>query len=393
MLRNVTCKTNPVKRSAGQSAVVGAAYRAGERLVDARTGLTADFSRRSPDVRETFILAPDGAPDWCKDRQSLWDAAEAAERRKDGRPARDVILGFAWELPVEEQRAIAAEFAEAEFVSKGHIVDIAFHNYGQRVTDLTDKGRDTIRRWAAHDVPFLEAEECQGRYEPHVKIERDRAGNATGYKIYQPHAHCYVTPRPIDGDGFSSQRNRDFDHPAQAMNWRYEWPRFQNHALERAGLELRVSATEGDSEDALPDRRQEHIEQAAYHMEQRGADTTLGEQAEMNAMHNEAVAQSFADQHSAADAEEEAHQQEARVAAWWRNLEQRYGALRDTMHERAQEWRQRLSMQAERLRHWFGERPGRSAVDPDVDKTASTAAEEASDRIPPPEIEPPEPER
>lgn len=185
------------------------------------------------------------------------------------------------------------------------------------------------------------------------------------------------------------QRNRDFDHPAQAMNWRYEWPRFQNHALERAGLELRVSATEGDNADALPDQAAEHIGQAAYHMEQRGEDTTLGEQAEMNAMHNEAVAQSFADQHSAADAEEEARQHQARTAAWWRNLEQRYSALKDSMHERAQEWRQRLSLQAERLRHWFGERPD---LDPEPDRHGNAAGQEAIEQTAS-QTEPPEPER
>lgn len=367
MLRNVTCKTNPVKRSAGQSAVTGAAYRAGARLVDERTGKVADFSKRQGDVRECFILTPDGAPDWCRDRQALWNAAEAAEKRKDGRPARDLILGLAWELPPEEQRALVAEFAEAEFVRRGHVVDIAIHNYGQRVTDLTDEGRDTIRRWASHNVPFLEAGECRGLYEPHVKIERDRAGNVSGYKIYQPHAHCYITPRAIEGETFSGIRNRLFDRAEQAMDWRYEWPKFQNHYLEQYGLELRVSATDGNSEDALPDQRSVAIDQAAWHMEQRGEETTLGEQAEMNAMHNEAVSQGFADLHSAVDAEAVERQQAQRLAAWWRNIEQSYDGMKGRLGERAQEWRRRFSMQAERVRHWFGARPDMGPETPSAD--------------------------
>lgn len=391
MLRNVTCKTSPVKRSAGQSAVTGAAYRAGERLQDERTGKVADFSRRGPEVRETLILAPSSAPDWCLDRQQLWNAAEAAEKRKDGRPARDVILGLAWELPPEEQRAIVAEFAEAEFVSKGHVVDIAIHNYGQRVTDLTDEGRETIRRWASHDVPFLEADECAGLYEPHVKIDRDRAGNVTGYKIYQPHAHCYVTPRAIEGDGFASKRNRTFDRAEQAMEWRYEWPKFQNHALEQLGLEVRVSATETEGDIAVPERRPEHVEQAVWHMEQRGEETTLGEQAEMNAMHNEAIAQGFADLHSASDPETEERQNEARLAAWWRNLEQSYQDLKERAHEKAQEWRQRFAMQAERLRSWFGQR-AEHEPDPD-DAAAGGAPQVGPDQQTGPEPPEMEPER
>ena len=57
-------------------------------------------------------------------------------RRKDGRPARDVILGLAWELPPEEQRAIVAEFARGGVYLQGHVVDIAIHNYGQRVSPI-----------------------------------------------------------------------------------------------------------------------------------------------------------------------------------------------------------------------------------------------------------------
>ena len=35
------------------------------------------------------ILLPDGAPDWMADRQKLWNAVEAAEKRKDAQLARE----------------------------------------------------------------------------------------------------------------------------------------------------------------------------------------------------------------------------------------------------------------------------------------------------------------
>jgi hypothetical protein len=168
MQRNLNCQTRPVQRAAGQSAVVGAAYRAGEKLFDERREQAADFRRRSPDVREAFILAPEGAPDWATDRERLWNAAEAAERRKDGRPARDVQIGLAWELSPEEQREAVVAFARAEFVEKGHVADIAIHRYGQRVVDASEEGRETIRRWAGQGAPFLESEECRELNEPHV---------------------------------------------------------------------------------------------------------------------------------------------------------------------------------------------------------------------------------
>ena len=50
-------------RSAGMSAVAGAAYRAGEALDDARTGEAHDYTRRGA-VDRTEILGPADAPAW-----------------------------------------------------------------------------------------------------------------------------------------------------------------------------------------------------------------------------------------------------------------------------------------------------------------------------------------
>ena len=51
--------TKPIARSAGRSAVAAAAYRAGVELVDARTGLVHDYTRKGG-VEHTEILTPDG---------------------------------------------------------------------------------------------------------------------------------------------------------------------------------------------------------------------------------------------------------------------------------------------------------------------------------------------
>lgn len=331
MLRNVTCKTLPVRRAQGQSAVAGAAYRAGVSLYDERRERTVDYSHRQGDVWHAEILTPADAPDWAKDRAQLWNQAEACERRKDGRPARDVILGFAWELTPEAQRDMARSFAEREFVDNGHAVDIAFHRYGQRISDASEEGRETLRRWAAHDVPFLEADQCAGLHAPHVLIERQADHTVRGYKIYQPHAHLYVTPRTLSADGFSSIRNRQLDRAEQAMAWRYEWPKHQNRWLEAAGHAVRVSATAEEHPDALPFRA-ESVSQAAYHIEQRGEASHARDSAELNAVHNDAVRQAAADMEAAPQAD--SHSRFARMRVWWRNLHQHVSAWRERWRNR-----------------------------------------------------------
>ncbi|QBF30066.1 MobA/MobL family protein [Thalassococcus sp. S3] len=351
-LRNLNCKTRPVKRAAGQSAVVGAAYRAGERLFDERQDRTADYSRRAPDVRETLILTPEGAPAWASDRGQLWNKAEAAERRKDGRPARDVQVGLAWELTPEEQRAAVIEFANQEFVSKGHVADVAFHRYGQRVMDMSDEGRAKIRQWAEENIPFLERSECAEMNAPHVKIERQSNGSVTGYKIYQPHAHIYLTPRAIDGDEFAAKRNRDLDRAESAMHWRYEWPRIQNNYLDAAGHETRVTAT-ARKDDTHPQERDDTVQGVAHTMEMRGEQTRAREVAEMNGMHNETVRQAAADVQTLTP-EDDRQREATRLATWWRNMSVRFDGWRSEFAEKAEEWRARFAAQDWRLKSLLG---------------------------------------
>src|SRR5277367_4905073 len=101
-------------RSSGSSAVSAAAYRAGERIRDERSGKTYDHSSRQ-DVLHKEVIVPDqfAADDmtWAKDRASLWNLAEAAESRKDARVAREYLVALPFELSSEQQVNLARGFS------------------------------------------------------------------------------------------------------------------------------------------------------------------------------------------------------------------------------------------------------------------------------------------
>ena len=97
------CSTKPLARSSGRSAVAAAAYRSGDRLVDARQGLEHDYTRRSGVVHSELVL-PEGAGTWS--RAELWNAAEQAEKRKDARTAREWEIALPSELSAEERAAL-----------------------------------------------------------------------------------------------------------------------------------------------------------------------------------------------------------------------------------------------------------------------------------------------
>lgn len=114
-----------IQRSSGQSAVKSASYRHGVRLWDDRLGRS--FCYRKPDVVHSAILAPEDAPEWVFSRYELWNRAEAAERRVNSQPAREIEVTIPRELSPEERIALVHGFIRDTFVAKGMVADIAIH--------------------------------------------------------------------------------------------------------------------------------------------------------------------------------------------------------------------------------------------------------------------------
>lgn len=93
-------------RGKGESSVAAAAYRAGLHLIDSRTSIRYDYSKRSG-VAFHHMLAPRHAPDWCLDPHLFWDINESHETRANARVAREVEIALPAELD-EGQRQILA---------------------------------------------------------------------------------------------------------------------------------------------------------------------------------------------------------------------------------------------------------------------------------------------
>ena len=122
---------NIVSRAKGHSAVAAAAYRAGERILETRTGEVHDFSRRYG-VDHSEIMAPRGAPGWCKKRGRLWNEAERAERRPDSQIARQVEFALPRELSFKQRRRLVRRYVRKRFASRGMVADIAYHDQDGR---------------------------------------------------------------------------------------------------------------------------------------------------------------------------------------------------------------------------------------------------------------------
>ena len=115
-----------VRRSAGQSAVASAAYRAGERLYSERYGVYSDYTRKGGVVCSDILLPPQ-APAEYQDRQTLWNAVEQAERGKKAQLAYSFDIALQNEFSLVENIALARQFVSEQLVSRGMVADFAVH--------------------------------------------------------------------------------------------------------------------------------------------------------------------------------------------------------------------------------------------------------------------------
>lgn len=216
-----------ISRKAGRSAVASAAYRSASQMRDERTGEMHDFRKKGGLVHEE-ILAPENAPDWMHDREQLWNAVEAAERRKDAQLAREIQLSLPHELTPEQRLELVRGFVQGQFVDRGMIADLAVHEPG--------------------------------------KFGDDR----------NHHAHIMLTMRELTGEGFG-QKNRDWNSREVLEQWREQWAQHQNRDLERYGHTARVDHR--SYEDRGIDREPtQHLGPTAHEMEQRGEPSRIGDE-------------------------------------------------------------------------------------------------------------------
>ncbi len=114
-----------VSRATGRSGPGAAAYRTASLIACERDGTTHDYTRRGG-VEASFIVAPPGAA-WAQDRAALWNAVEAAEKRKDAKVAREYELALPHELAPEDRRTLAEGFAREVVARFGVVADVAIH--------------------------------------------------------------------------------------------------------------------------------------------------------------------------------------------------------------------------------------------------------------------------
>lgn len=237
--------------SAGKmrSAVASAAYRSGEYLFSDQEQKGYLYGRSI--LPEAFILVPENAPEWAKNRQRLWNEVEAVDHKANSRYAKEFNVALPVELSDEEQKQLLTTYVQKNFVDAGMVADVAIH--------------------------------------------RDHAGN--------PHAHVMLTNRPFNPDGTWGQKSKteyilddqgnktytkngnlrqrkiwlvDWDKKEKITEWRHNWASAVNQVLEQKGLPDRISEKSYE-EQGVNQQPTEHEGHTQFSHEKSDYNTTLKE--------------------------------------------------------------------------------------------------------------------
>ena len=230
------CDVKRISRSHGRSATASAAYRAGEKIEDQRTGLTHDDQHKR-NIYGSEIIAPDDAPDWAHNRSALWNEVERSEKRCDALLSLETMVALPKELSHEQKQKLTRAFVKEHFVSQGMIVDISYHDFDS----------------------------------------------------HNPHVHLLTTTREVTKEGFG-KKQRSWDKRQAIIDQRQAWAEQVNRALEQAGHQSRVDhrSLKARGDDRIP---QEHLGARVMEMEARGIETEKGKRYRQTAAANRRIAE------------------------------------------------------------------------------------------------------
>ena len=200
----------PVSRSAGRSATAAAAYRAGAGITDERTGQTHDYTRKGG-VESAALVLPDGAPEWASDRSALWNAAERAEKRKDACVAREYEVALPSELPPEERRRLAADFAREMANREGCAVDVCIHAPGRGGDGRNHHAHllRTTRKVGAEGLGAkLDTEKAGRNRKQDLEAVRERWAELVNERLRQHGIDGQIDHRSLEAQGIGREPSR-----------------------------------------------------------------------------------------------------------------------------------------------------------------------------------------
>lgn len=286
-----------ISRGTGRSVVAAAAYASCSKIYNDYDGMMHDYTRKHGCVYSEIFLPSNAPPEW-QDRTELWNAVEAAEKAKDSRLARELIVALPVEIGLDEWKAILKDFISKQCVNKGMCADVSIHDTDGHNPHahilLTMRPIDDKGKWQAKtQKEYL----CKrGDEERGFTAAEFKTAQADGWeKKYQykvDKKKLYMTPTEAEQQGYervsknpkSTRYGRqnpicaEWNSEEQVLRWRKAWEGVTNKALEQNSIDARVDCR-SFKECGIDEQPTIHEGVSAHIIEQRGG---VSERCEMN---------------------------------------------------------------------------------------------------------------
>ncbi|WP_208350687.1 MobA/MobL family protein [Pseudaestuariivita rosea] len=219
-----------VSRGAGQSAIAKAAYNARDRMKDDRVGRSFNYRSRTDLLSHEVV-------NWDGTAAELWNAAEAAEKRKNSVTARSLHIALPAELPLQQQKQLVRGFAlwlrdEFGVASQTNIHAPHFH----RKTD---------------ERQFTKKNHSSAEQDNYMRALKDPKLTNRNF-----HVHILFTTRKVERGTFGA-KTRELDDrktgPAALLRMRAEWEKRANSAMKCVGAKQNICLAKKGAELAQPE--------------------------------------------------------------------------------------------------------------------------------------------
>ena len=276
-------------RSSGRSAVAASAYMSCSKILNDYDGVLHDFTRKRGLVWEHVFL-PENAPQEWQERSELWNAVERAEKTKDSRLARELVVALPVELNKEQWISLLTDYIQINFVADGMCADVAIHDTDGHnphahimltVRPLDDKGKwqyktekEYLCKRNGEEKGFTAAEFLQAKNQ----------GWEKQYQYYIDKKKVYMPPSEAERHGYervnkypkSTKYGRQnpitarWNSDEQLVVWRENWAQITNKYLDEANRSVAHIDHRSHADRGIDEQPTIHEGYVAQAMERRG---------------------------------------------------------------------------------------------------------------------------
>ena len=286
-----------ITRGVGWSVVAAAAYASCSEIYNDYDGITHNYMRKQGCIHSEVILPPNAPSEW-QDRAVLWNAVEAAEKTKDSRLARELIVALPTELDKDEWIEMLRAYIIDNCVSKGMCADFSIHDTDGHNPHahilLTMRPLNYKGKWQSKTQKEYICK--HGNEERGFTADEFKTAQTNGwekqYQYYAGKKKVYMTQSEAKSQGYErvsknpkstlyGRQNSicaEWNSEEQILQWRKAWEIAVNTCLEQKNISDRVDCR-SFAERGIDEQPTIHEGVYARVIEQRGG---VSERCELN---------------------------------------------------------------------------------------------------------------